>query len=220
METIKLNSLDNSPAANGSNNSFSTVPASGDSQVRALDNIAKAINNSQVVDRGTLNNVIAAPTQTLVTIASAAGGGALPIIGYVFNEDYLNATPTNNGSGAGSVVTIYNDGFNGNLISNITASFGNVGLRVKQLQIKLIVTASAIQDSAGISGVNPIVTTYNGDGTSLPQVIPLASAGNPGYQQQGFLVVNVNFTVKRYTQLSLNVPVGDTATVTIVYDNQ
>jgi len=191
-----------------------------DSLTNALNNINQSIKGVQNVDRGSLQNLVAMPTQTIITVASAAGGGAVTITANLFNEDFLNVTPTNNGSGAGSVVTTYNDGFTGNLISHISGTYGNKGLRVKQLQIQYINSATLAQDPAAAQAANPTLTTYNGDGSSLPQIVPIASTGNPSYQQSGFLIVNVDFTIKRYSQISLLVPAGDVATVVVVYDNQ
>lgn len=214
METIPQSGMQINNAASqmGSNQ----IPQNGD-LVGTLKEINQSIKSTNDIDRGALIDVTANPRQTVITIASAAGGGAANITASLFNEDYLNATPTNNGSGAGSVVTTYNDGFSGNLISNITSTKGDRGLRVKQLQIKLTITASGAQDPAALAACNPLHTTYNGDATSLPQSIPLVSAGTPKDFQSGFLVVNVDFPIKRYSQLSLVVPPGDTATVIVVY---
>jgi len=189
----------------------------GSEMITEMKNIAKAVKGSVDIDRGTLHDVDARPTQTIYTILSSAGAGALSVTGYVFNEDYLNATPTDNGSGAGSVVTTYNDGFAGNLISRITSAKGDTGLRIKQVQVTFVDNATGLQDKASLSASNPTFITYNGDGTNLPQIIPIQSSGSPAYQQSGFLIVNIDFGIKRYSQFFLTVPAGKTATVVFVY---
>ena len=186
--------------------------------ITELKNIANAVKGSVDINRGQLHDVDARPTQTIFTVASASGAGALSIQAYIFNEDYLNATPTDNGSGAGSVVTTYNDGFAGKLISRISSAKGDNGIRIKQVQVTFTDNATGLQDKASLSASNPTFITYNGDGTSLPQIIPIQSAGTPAYQQSGFLIVNIDFGVKRYSQFYLTVPAGKTATVTFVYN--
>lgn len=186
--------------------------------VAALNNINNSVKGVNDVDRGVMQEINAKPRQTIITIASATGAGAASITQQLFNNDYLTALIINNGSGAASVVNTWNDGFAGALISRVISAKGDAGLRAKQLQLKYVITATGVQDSGGVTAANPTLTTFNGDGSTLPQIIPIASAGTPAYQQQGFLIVNVNFAVKRYSQLSVVVPVGDTVTVTVVWE--
>jgi hypothetical protein len=189
----------------------------GGELITQLKDLTKAVKGSVDIDRGTLHDVDARPSQTIFTIASASGGGAGTVTAYVFNEDFLNATPTNNGSGAGSVVSSYNDGFAGRLISQITSAKGDAGLRAKQIQLTFTDNATGLQDKASLQASNPTFTTYNGDNSSMPQIIPIQSAGSPAYQQSGFLIVNIDLGIKRYSQFSFLVPAGKTASLVVVY---
>ena len=184
---------------------------------QAISDLAAATSNSTLVDRGALKQLIPNPTNTTYIVNNLAGMGAAPVVAYMFNEDYLNATPDDNGSGPGSVEKSYNDGFSGNLINRIIGSKGDAGLAVKQLQIEMTVNATGLQSTSAVKNASPTVTAYNGDLSSLPQNIPLGTTSSPMYLQAGFLIINVAFVIQRFAQMSFNVPVGITATVTIVY---
>lgn len=183
----------------------------------SLNNLANAVSNADVINRGELHDLIAKPHSTTMTVTSDAGGGAGNVTAYMFNEDFLNQTTDDNGSGAGTVVKTYSDGFSGNLINRVIAAKNDAGLPLKQLQFKYIITASGLQDPTAIQNANPVLTTYNGDQSSLPQSIPLSTTGTPAYQQDGFLIINIKGNIKRYSQISYVVPAGRVATVIAVY---
>jgi len=179
--------------------------------------ITNASGNASLVDRGQLQVLHPRPTNTTFTVNNVAGSGAAPIVAQMFNEDYLLATPSDNGSGGGSVVKTYNDGFNGNLINRIIGCKGDKGLTITQVQVEMTTNATGLQNTAAVKNASPTLTAYNGDLTALPQNIPLATTGTPAYLQTGFLIINIAAVIQRFGQMSFNVPVGVTASVTVVY---
>ena len=179
--------------------------------------ITNASGNASLVDRGQLQVLHPRPTNTTFTVNNVAGSGAAPIVAQMFNEDYLLATPSDNGSGGGSVVKTYNDGFNGNLINRIIGCKGDKGLTITQVQVEMTTNATGLQNTAAVKNASPTLTAHNGDLTALPQNIPLATTGTPAYLQTGFLIINIAAVIQRFGQMSFNVPVGVTASVTVVY---
>lgn len=180
------------------------------------DAIVNAINANNSSKRGDLLDPMPKPVQTIYTVNSVAGSGAAPITAYFMNEDLLTATPTNNGSGAGSVIETYNDGFSGNLLSQLSLVYGLEGIPYKQFQLTFTSNADGTQNKAALSNANPRKISYNGDTTSESQLLALASAGNPAYYQQGFLIIDINFRMRRNEQILLTIAVGTTATMILV----
>ena len=194
-----------------------TIDAATQATLDAIHALAKSTSNATLVDRGELHDMVAMPSNTIYTVRNNVGSGATDQTCYMFNEDFLNTTNTDNGSGANSVVKTYNDGFSGNLINRIIGAKGDRGLSANQLQITMINNADATQNASAVNNANPLLTTYNGDGGLLTPSIPLATTGTPQYLQPGFLIINLKYKVKRYSQISFIVPVGVTASVKVIF---
>lgn len=188
----------------------------GKAIVEQLTEINKTLKGVNEINRGALNDYAPKPLQITFTVNNHAGNGANPITAFAFNEDYLQATPTDNGSGAGSVEKSYSDGFSGNLLNHIMETYGIQGLPIKQIQITVTDNTTGLQDKAALNAVNPRKVTYNGDLTSSNQFIPLSSTGTPAYQQQGFLIIDIETRVRRFDQFLFNVNVNKTMTVIFV----
>lgn len=185
-----------------------------------IQQLTNAVNQANQSKRASLVDRMPYPTQVTFTVDNVTGAAAATITAYCFNEDYLNATPTDNGSGAGSVIKTYSDGFSGNLLNHIIEMYGTEGLPISQLQLLVEDNATGTQDKAALNQVNPQRSFYNGDGSTQSDFIPISSTGNPIYNQQGFLIINQNFRIRRNEQLRFTVPVGKTMSVILVMPAQ
>lgn len=152
------------------------------------------------------------------TVASAAGVGALAIVAYFMNEDVYNTTPTDNGSGGGSVSTTYGDGWDGggynrfaflNSAQNGTACYG--------ITMSYTVISTSAQDASALTTANPTWLMANLVGNRQVPVGLVLAAGQRNTQYlQGMMTVRFRFNMSALNQLSYSVPAGDSAALTIL----
>lgn len=152
------------------------------------------------------------------TVASATGGGAAAITAYFLNEDVFNATPTNNGSGALSVTKTYGDGWSGGGYNRYAyLQSQDNGIQCYGLTLVYTITSSGAQDSSALATANPTWLMANLVGNRQVPVGIVLQAGTRNTQfQAGTMTVRFRFNLSALNQLSYNVPVGDTASLTIM----
>lgn len=196
------------------------VPPANTSLVNGVSMLTSAVNQANQNKRADLEDRRPYPKQVTFTVNNQAGVGGNAITAYCFNEDYLFATPTDNGSGGGSVIKTYSDGFGGSLLNHIIEMYGLEGLPITQLQIVVEDNATGNQDKAALNQVNPRRVFYNGDLSNQTDFVPISSTGNPIYNQQGFLIIDQNFRVRRNEQVQFTVLVGKTMSVIFVMPTQ
>lgn len=191
-------------------------PAANQTAVAAAS-IVQAVQGTSGTYRRDLNDDIPVPTQVLYTVVSddTAAGSAV-VNAYCFNEDVLNATPTNNGSGAETVQKSYSDGFSGKLLNNLLKMYGVQGLPFKSIQITCTDNTSGSEDKAALNAANPQRLSFKGDGSSKAEILPIASTASPLYLQSGFLVLNQGFRMRANEQLQFTVTPGTTMTVVLI----
>lgn len=194
------------------------VPVNSPSIIEAISSLAASNKSINTIDRGSMQDIKAEPSQTIITINSNNDSGSGTKTIYLLNNDVMQGLVTDNGSGAGSITYQFNDGFNGNIISNIFTAYGNIGLMAKQVQFKMQNNTTTLQDGSALTASQPAMNGVNGDGSAFNQIIPMQSTGNPMYLQTGFLIVDVDIYWKRYSQMSLILPKDTTATVIVVWD--
>lgn len=119
---------------------------------------------------------------------------------YVFNECYLNCSPTNNGSGCNSVLSKYDDGFNGYLYDKIISEkivIKKTHLIIDKCESKFFPTFSLV-DFSEIKRKD-------------------ISLSNGVKRMKGSIVFTYNnkYLLNSFKQLHFTLPVGSTATLTL-----
>ncbi len=180
----------------------------GDSQAQAL---ASAIqNNTGIIDisAGQIIDYFPITTSFTVTVQSAAGGGGVTKQINLFNEGYLNTTPTNNGSGADSMSTQYGDGFSGSVYEQYT-KIANLGKGIRFTGFSVLVTtrSTGVQTASYFNTMNLEVNIANGKGGLIPYPIDLIEALRNTAQQVGLLTVNKPIFLNALGQIVYQQPV-------------
>lgn len=161
-------------------------------------------------------NTFPLPTSFSVGVASAVGAGALPTEVFLLNNDRLNNI-TNNGSGAGSVTYTFQDGFQGNVVSDLLAfSRAGVGAIIYGVAIRLDVLATpGTGDPFGLGLTNPAFLTFGAFGRSVPLDYNVNENQTRMDFDNSIEVVSVVINFTRFSQFAFTIPIGDTATVTM-----
>lgn len=158
------------------------------------------------------------PNTMTQNVASATGAGDENVTAYFLNEDAFNATPTNNGSGANSVVITYSDGWTGLGYNQLSRS-ANGGRGVLCYGFTLIykVTSGGAQDPTGLAGANPSYIAYNNvNGGEMAVGEPLNEGFRADNYQLGTMTLLRKFYLCSVNQISYVVPPGDTATMIVL----
>ena len=197
-----------------------SVGLSGDTTAMlatALNNLA----NSQkgVVDFSTDTMTISAPKSTSWTVTSTYNASGVTKTVTAFNQNSttsgLTASPTTNGSGAGSITYQYNDypggSTSGQLISAIASQF-NKGHGMWCYGFTIQYSIAGVSNSAALFNANTTMVYYNGDGTTNPLYINIQDALRNTQYIAGLLTVIRGFNVPVYSQFNVNLPAGDGAT--------
>ncbi len=197
---------------------FSLVSAQGAQSatpaVTAAGNPASQPQDSVVDVAGNFNMLPIPPAMTQ-TITSATGGGALAKTVYFGNEAYFNATPTDNGSGAASIVNTYGDGWSGKGYNQLILN--NAGLQLYGFTLQYVNTSSGAQDNGGLTTAAPTLLVANLVGQNqIPRGLVLSAGTRNTQYLAGTMTVRYQFTLNSLMQLSYVVPVGDTVTLTLL----
>ncbi len=165
-----------------------------------------------------MQNPDTVPTTMTQTVASATGGGAANITSYFFNEDVFNATATNNGSGASSVVITYSDGWSGNGYNNLGKSVnGGNGILAYGFTLEIITTSGGAQNGTALNASNPTYLTSSLVGsTQRPNPMPLNSGTRNNQYQLGTMTVKKNMYFSSVNQFSHLTTVGCTDSLIIL----
>lgn len=163
-------------------------------------------------------DMLPVPMGMTQTITSATGGGAETKTIYFGNEAAFNATPTNNGSGANSITNTYGDGWSGKGYNQLFTSLTNGrGLQCYGFTIEFVITATGVQNPAGISLAQPSLLNANLVGNrTIPYGFVLSTGQRNTQFQTGTMTVKKEFFFNCLSQLAYDVPVGNTATLTIM----
>lgn len=160
------------------------------------------------------------PKSSNYTIANSNASGAEEVTVWVFNEDVLKNTLTDNVIASGKEPVIsYNDGFSGKLISQlIKFARGGRGMRVREITITGK-NASGVQDDAAISSMDLAVQGYQAiRGTAVPQNYDLTEALRNTQFKDGMVTVKVDFFINCVNQIVFTCPKGYSYDLNFVWD--
>lgn len=174
-------------------------------------------NDPIVQMQGELNMMPSVPAMTQ-TIASATGGGAKAVTAFFMNEDSYQITPTNNGSNAGSVTNAYGDGWSGKGYNNLAKGLSpSNGIKCYGFTLIFTNTGTGAQDAAGINSANPTWLMANLVGAyQIPKGFVLSAGARNTQYLAGTMTVRGVFYINPLIQIGYNVPVGDTAQLTVM----
>jgi len=163
----------------------------------------------------TMANVFPIPESITIQIASAVGAGSAPTQSFVLNQDLLNNIQ-DNGSGPGSIVYTYQDGFAGNVVNSLfSLARAGVGVVCYGFAVRMNVTATGAGDAAGLAACNPFFVSFNAFGRGINNDTNITQDQTRSDFDTSIGVFRTIQNLARFTQLGLIVPVGDTVTITI-----
>ena len=175
------------------------------------------VNNNGVVNlsKGIVYDIYTIPTSFSVTISSTNAGTAKTV--YAFNTDVLNAAVTDNGGGAGTIVTTYGDGFSGRVYNRLTEG-GNAahGVRMKGLITQVTNYTSGAQTATAYNTLQMQLLCANGEGGTTPVPINPGEAVRNVSNQVGILTVVKEFYLNGLNQLSFSLPINTIIALTLI----
>jgi len=187
--------------------------------------MAQAIASGMAMQANTANSLVLGdapfdmlpiPPAFTQTIISNTGAGANAITAYFGNEPFFNATPTNNGSGAASVVNTYGDGWSGKGYNQLISALER-GVRFYGFTLSYITTSTGAQNPAGLTTANTTILVADLVGANqIPKGIVINAGLRNTQYQQGTMTVQYTFNLNTLCQFSYSVPVGNTASLTLL----
>lgn len=178
--------------------------------------LPQADHQPENTDQYISSNVYPLPQSITITVQSNAGAGALNTRCYLLNPDLAN-NPTNNGSGADSIVTTYQDGFAGKIVSNLL-KFARAGMGAICYGVAVRMTTNAgVGNAAGLNASNPVFYTYNALGSSVALPMNVSSNQQRSDFDTSIEVLPCVINIGAFVQFSLIVPVSNTATITMYF---
>lgn len=202
-------------------NTTPEVMVSGTKAAEAMVLAAAAENANGVKDlsNGKVVNMFPIPSNFNVTISSNNGVSAEAKTMYLFNESFLNASPTNNGSGAASIVTTYGDGFSGRVYEQyIKLANTTRGIRFNGFTVQATNYTSGAQVTTPFASMSLALQICNGQGGRLPVQIDLNEAIRNTQYQSGILTVTKPMYVNALSQFQLSLPINTTLAFTFFTD--
>lgn len=170
--------------------------------------LAQAINQTTGVydlSKGQVISGIKIPTSINVSVRSNAGTDAANTNMKLFNNNLLGDNPTNNGSGADSIVTTFGDGRSGNIYGELfaIATNGN-GLKIKGFNVsaKTISTGTAASEFFSQAQLKVLLNTLKQE--QIPFEIDLDEAYRNTQFNNGLLTIKCDIDFNRLMQLSYN----------------
>lgn len=162
-------------------------------------------------------NVFALPNSITVSLSSAAGVGAVATRVYLFNQDKLSNI-TDNGSGANSITYTYQDGFGGNVVSELLAmARAGVGAVCYGVAIRANVIATGAGSSAALATTNPAFYNYNALGGRTDTNFNITAEQTRGDFDTSISLFRCIANVPRFSQFSLIATEGITYTCTFYF---
>lgn len=154
-------------------------------------------------------DIFALPPNFTVTTVSASGSGAATKTQYLFNNTTMNALVTDNGSGAGSIVSTYGDGFSGRVYDAIVASQnGGRGVLIQGFTVQSTTNSTGAQNSAAFNTMNFQILNANAQGGTFNIPLDVNSAITNAQYQVGILTIRQNFWLNTANQISVSLPVN------------
>lgn len=158
---------------------------------------------------GLTKNEFPHPNTLVASIKSIHGTSAVNKTAYLFNENFFNPMPTDNGSGSNSIVRTYNDGFVGKWYERYMSVVNNgLGVKIYGFNISCKLTDGS-DDPDGLAAVNMAILTYDGYGNPSPKPIDFSDAARATYFKDGLFTIKYPFMLNALSQLKLTL-LGDT----------
>lgn len=150
-------------------------------------------------------DIFAVPPQLSYTSASNNGGGAGTVTQYIFNNSFLNAAVTTNGSGAASIVNTYGDGFTGKGYERALSSWnGGRGILLKGFTLSVTNYTSGAQVGTAFNTLSMQFLNANLQGGTLPVPIDVSAAVNNQQYQVGIISPKQNMFLNCISQYSFS----------------
>lgn len=189
-------------------------------QTRSQNNTPTPQNGVVNVSGGKTYDIFTIPPVFTFTSVSASGSGAATVTQYIFNGSTLNAAVTNNGSGAGSIVNTYGDGFVGRVYDSQVASWnGGRGVRIQGFTVTVTTNSTGAQTSTPFNTLQLNLLNANGQGSSTPVPIDVTAAQRNTQFQIGQLTVISQFYLNTLNQISYSMPVNTAFAWTFTTEN-
>lgn len=193
-------------------------------EVAPANQLANAIqNNSGIIDirnKQAADELYPLPESTTYSIDNTNDAASTAIDVWVFNEDVLKNTLTDNTIAAGKEPTIsYNDGFSGKLINALIKNFRNGrGMRIKEITV-IGKDASDVQQDSAIMDMDLQLVAYNATrGSSVPVNYDLSEALRNTQFKDGMVTVKVDIVINAISQLKFYCPKGYAYEVRVKWD--
>jgi hypothetical protein len=194
--------------------SASQLPAAATSPAAQVQ-LSNAPTTNGIISISGNINLLPIPQAYSQVIVSTAGVGAEAVTAYMGNEDTYNVTPTDNGSGAGTVTNNYGDGWSGKGYNKLFTA--GPGVQFYGFTLVFTVAATGVQDAAGIQQANPTHLSANFVGAAqIPVGFVLGIGLRNTIYQEGTMTVRTMFVMNIASQLSYSVPAGDKASLVLM----
>lgn len=188
-------------------------------EIAALAATAENLQGVKDLSNGKVINMFPIPSNFNVTISSNNGGSAESKTMYLFNESFLNASPTTNGSGANSIVTTYGDGFSGRVYEQYIKLANAVrGIRFNGFTVVATNYTSGAQIATPFTTMNLSLQICNGQGGRIPVQIDLNEAVRNTQYQVGTLTIVKPVYLNALSQFELTLPINTTLAFTFFTD--
>lgn len=156
-------------------------------------------------------DIFTIPPVFTFTTASDNGTGAAAATQYIFNNSFYNAADTDNGSGAGSIVNTYGDGFTGKGYEQLLNSAnGGHGVLFKGFLIISTTSSSGAQYPTAFTTINFTLLNANLQGSTIDIPFNISSAQNNMQYQSGTLTIDQRFWMNSLNQISVSLPANTT----------
>lgn len=182
---------------------------------QALQNAMAAANGS-VVDVSTAENINLRPVPDSmeISVTSAKNAEATTKTISLFNEDFLDATPTFNnkaGTGGGAIAVTYGDGRAGKKYDKMIGhAFGGNGLKI--ISITAVAKSEGVLDESFFANCKmKVVTETAEDGDVVATPIKWQKAISNAPNKDGIYKVLTNFTLNYLSQLKFQLPASAAA---------
>lgn len=170
--------------------------------------------------QGKLFDIFTVPPVLSYTSASDNGSGAATVTQYIFNNNVMTAAVTTNGSGAGSIVNTYGDGYTGKIYEQLQRSAnGGRGILIKGFTVTSTTTSTGAQYSTAINTMNMQILNANAQGGSTPVPVSVASALRNSQFQVGVYTVAFEFYLNALSQISVSLPANTTFAFQFITQN-
>lgn len=175
-----------------------------------------AANNPMVNIPGMLDIIPIPSALTITHTSTNAGTAKTTYFGNTSTSTGYNPQPTDNDSGAASIVNTYGDGWSGRGYDQLFRSVaGGKGVRLYGFTMHFITTSTGAENSAGLTTANPTLIYNTNQGTSaIPKPISLNIGARNTQYLSGEMTVKTDFYMNCVSQVSYVLPINSTLSVT------